>query len=313
MLRRLQSHIAASPHLLVGLAPPDDAAVYQVTPDMAAVLTVDFFAPLVDDPYDFGAISAANAMSDVYAMGGEVALALNVAAFPEDMPEEVVARVLEGGADKVAEAGGVLAGGHTIIDREPKYGLCVLGFVHPQQVLTKAGARPGDRLVLTKPVGTGIVTTAAKNGEARLHHLRAAVGWMKALNRHAMHLARQLRAHAVTDVTGFGLMGHAWEMAEQSKVRLRIWASKVPVLPGALEYARRGIFPGGGHRNLSYYSPRVEVSPKVSEEVRLLMFDPQTSGGLLMAVPASLPSLPAGEHLWEIGDVVEGEGVELLP
>jgi len=279
------------------------------------VVTVDFFPPLVDDPYDFGAIAAANAMSDVYAMGGEVALALNVAAFPEDMPHEVVARILAGGADKVAEAGGVLAGGHTIIDREPKYGLCVLGLVHPREVLAKGGARPGDKLILTKPLGTGIVTTAAKNDQARPHHLRAAVGWMKALNRHAMHLARALGAHALTDVTGFGLLGHAWEMAEQSGARLRLWAGQVPVLPGALEYARRGIFPGGGGRNMAYYGPRVEMSPQVPEEMRLVLFDPQTSGGLLMAVPQVSPSLyvEGGERLWVIGEVVEGEGVEVVP
>ncbi len=314
VLRHLQEHLPASPRLLVGLARPDDAAVYQLTPELAAVLTVDFFAPIVDDPYDFGAIAAANAMSDIYAMGGEVCLALSVAAFPEDMDPQMVVAILKGASDKVAEAGGVLAGGHTLIDREPKYGLCVMGLVHPGQVFTKGGARPGDILVLTKPLGTGVIATALKGGSVRLHHLRAAVGWMKALNRHGMHLARQWGAHALTDVTGFGLLGHACEMAEQSDVRLRIQAGRVPILPGALEYARKGIFPGGGHRNIDHFGPKVKISPQIEDELRLVLFDPQTSGGLLMAVPPSADvTALTGVQVWIIGEVREGEGIEVVP
>ncbi|GBD12910.1 Selenide, water dikinase [bacterium HR24] len=305
------------PDLLVGLASPDDAAVLRLGDDLAAVLTVDFFPPVVDDPYDYGAIAAANAMSDVYAMGGEVALALNVAGFPEDLPRDIVVRILQGGADKVREAGAVVAGGHTVIDREPKYGLCVLGLVHPKQVLTKGGARPGDALLLTKPIGTGIVTTAGKQGVAEPEHLAAAVASMKALNRHAVHVARALGAHAVTDITGYGLIGHAWEMALQSRARLRIRASAVPLLPGTLDYAARGIYSGGGHRNQRYFGPRVQVDESLDEPLRLALFDPQTSGGLLMAVPAGSASRIAAAGVdatvWAIGEVVDGEGVEVVP
>jgi selenide,water dikinase len=321
VLRHLQEHGpgASHPDLLVGLASPDDAAVYRLSDELAVVLTVDFFAPVVDDPYDYGAIAAANAMSDVYAMGGEVAMALNVAAFPDDLPPDIVARILQGGADKVAEAGGVIAGGHTVIDREPKYGLCVLGTVHPRQVLTKGGARPGDVVLLTKPLGTGILTTAAKAGRADPQHLGAAVASMKSLNRHASHLARRLGARAVTDITGYGLLGHAWEMATLSGACLRVRASAVPLLPGALEYAARGIFPGGGQRNRRYYGPRVRLPEGLPEELALALFDPQTSGGLLMAVPAEraaeAPALfgESGLPVWTIGEVVEGESVEVVP
>jgi len=297
----------------VGLATPDDAAVLRLSDELAAVLTVDFFPPVVDDPYDFGAIAAANAMSDVYAMGGEVALALNVAAFPEDLPHEVVARILQGGADKVREAGGVIAGGHSVIDREPKYGLCVLGLVHPQQVLTKGGAQPGDVLLLSKPIGTGIVTTAGKQGTVEPGHLQTAVEWMKALNRHSLHQARELGAHAATDITGYGLLGHAWEMAQASGLRLRIRAGAVPLLPGVLEYAARGVYSGGGHRNLRYFGPRVQIDESLPEPLRLALFDPQTSGGLLLAVPPQAAALLADSVVWAIGEVLVGNGVEVTP
>jgi len=194
--------------LLVGLAAPDDATVYKLSDEQAVVLTVDFFAPLVDDPYQYGALAAANAMSDIYAMGAEVTLALNIAAFPDDMGPDVVAEILRGGADKVAEAGAVIAGGHTIIDSEPKYGLCVMGLIHPEQIYTKAGTRPGDLLYLSKPLGTGIVTTAAKFEEAEPEHLEAAVSSMTLLNRCASHIVREVEAHAMTDITGFGILGH---------------------------------------------------------------------------------------------------------
>ncbi len=303
----------------MGLAVPDDATVYRLNEEQAAVLTVDFFAPLVDDPYDYGAVAAANAMSDIYAMGGEVLLALNVAAFPEDMSPQVIAEILRGGADKVAEAGGLIAGGHTIIDREPKYGLCVMGLVHPQQVLTKAAARPGDRLLLTKPLGTGIITTAAKGNRAQASHLHAAIESMKCLNRHPSHIGRQVGAHAMTDVTGFGLLGHAQEMAAASGVALRIVASRVPVLEGALEYAAQGITTGGEARNRAYFGERVRLQEGIGQELIRVLFDPQTSGGLLFTGPPEAAASAAqrfaesGLSLWEIGQVIAGEGVEVVP
>lgn len=289
-------------------------------------MTVDFFAPLVDDPYAYGAIAAANAMSDVYAMGGEVLLAVNVAAFPEDMPGETIARILQGGADKVQEAGGLVAGGHTIIDAEPKFGLSVLGLVHPQKVLTKAGARPGDVLYLTKPLGTGIITTAAMRDQASPEHLQAAVESMTRLNRHASHIAAAVQAHALTDVTGYALLGHGYEMAAASAqtggrlpgVALRFAASAVPLLDGALEYAGRGIITGGAGRNRKYLAGKVRMAPGVSEALEHVLFDPQTSGGLLMAVaPEKAQDVQArfqaaGLPVWRIGEAVEGEGVEVV-
>ncbi len=280
-------------------------------------MTVDFFAPLVDDPYDYGAIAAANAMSDVYAMGGEVLLALNVAAFPEDMAHETIAKILQGGADKVAEAGGIVAGGHTIIDAEPKYGLTVLGLVHPDRVLTKAGARPGDGLYLTKALGTGIVTTAAMRDEALPEHLAAAVESMTRLNRHASHIVREAGAHALTDVTGYSLLGHAYEMAAASSVGIRIEASELPVLPAALDYAGRGILTGGSGRNRKYLADKVRIASDVPEPLEHVLFDPQTSGGLLFAIPperereTEAAFKAAGLQLWGVGHVIEGDGVEV--
>jgi selenide,water dikinase len=276
---------ARFPDLLVGLDGPDDAAVYRLSDDLAIVQTVDFFPPVVDDPYQYGAIAAANAMSDVYAMGGEVLLALNVTAFPQDLDPAILGRILLGGAEKVAEAGGVIAGGHTLYDAEPKYGLAVTGTVHPQHVFTKAGALPGDALVLTKPLGTGIVLTAARAGDDAAGHAAAAVASMLALNRHASHLARDAHAHAMTDVTGFGLLGHGREMASRSGVRLVIEASKVPALPGALAYAARGIVTGGAGRNREGLAGHIEIAAGLDAAVEHLLFDAQTSGGLLVALP----------------------------
>ncbi len=281
-------------------------------------MTTDFFAPLVDDPYAYGAIAATNAMSDVYAMGGEVVLALNIAAFPEDLPAETVAAILAGGADKVAEAGGILAGGHTIIDAEPKFGLAVLGLVHPQRVLTKAGARPGDALFLTKALGTGIISTAAKQGDAADEHLDTAIESMTRLNRHASHLAREAGARALTDITGYSLLGHGYEMAAASGAALLFNASCVPLLPGALEYAARGITTGGAARNRSYLAGKVSLASGIPEAMEHLLFDPQTSGGLLFAVApenaGQVESLfaVADEPVWRVGDVAEGERVEVV-
>ncbi len=304
--------------MLVGLATPDDAAVFKLSDEQAVVLTVDFFAPLVDDPYSYGAIAAANAMSDVYAMGAEVTLALNIAAFPEDMSTDVISRILQGGMDKVTEAGGIIAGGHTIIDREPKYGLCVLGLVHPEQVLTKAGARPGDLLYLTKPLGTGIITTAAQQDRASSSHLKAAVESMTRLNRHPSHIVREAGGHALTDVTGYSLLGHAHEMAQAGAVHLTFDASRMPVLPGALEYAREGISTGGAARNRSYLKDRVLFSRDVPDDLADVLYDPQTSGGLLFALaPENATDAEgsfgaAGLEVWQVGKVSEGAGVEVV-
>jgi len=310
---------ADHPNLLVGLAGPDDAAVWRISDDVAVVQTLDFFPPVVDDPYVFGAVAAANAMSDVYAMGGEVVLALNIVAFPEDLPPSMLVEILRGGADKVAEGGGVVAGGHTLFDKEPKYGLSVLGIVHPQGIFTRGGARPGDVLLLTKALGTGIILTAAREEKVEPEHLESAVQSMLLLNRHPSHLAREAGAHAVTDVTGFGLLGHARELAKLSGVGLVLRAGAVPVLPGALEYARGGFLTGGGSRNREALAEAVRVEPDVPAEVEDLLYDPQTSGGLLMAVPKRRASWLErrlkgdGFSCWRIGHVEEGEGITVQP
>ena len=301
----------------MGLEVSDDAAVYKINDQVAVIQTLDFFPPVVDDPYDFGAIAAANGMSDVYAMGGEVVLALNICAFPVDLPLEVIAEILRGGAEKVAEAGGVIAGGHTLNDKEPKYGLSVMGLVHPDRVLTKAGARPGDVLVLTKPLGVGIITTALKGQAADPAHVAAAVESMKRLNRQAARVIQQVGVHACTDVTGFALLGHAYEMAEKSGVQLRFHLERLPFLAGALQYAEQQLFPGGTSNNQRAYEHAVRFGPGISEEMQLLLYTPETSGGLLVAVPPErLDTLTglfadAGHPCWVVGDVVEGEGVKV--
>jgi selenide,water dikinase len=323
MLAQVLSHLSGlqnghHPNLLVGLKAPDDATVYKLDDEHAVVLTVDFFAPLVDDPYEYGGIAAANALSDVYAMGAEAVLALNIAAFPADLPSQTVADILRGGADKVSEAGAIIAGGHTIIDAEPKYGLCAMGMVHPDRILTKAGAGPGDAVYLTKPLGTGLVTTAAKFKEAASEHLQAAIQSMSMLNRHASHIVRET-AHAMTDVTGYGILGHAYEMAAAGDVCVRFNASALPMLPGALEYAYRGITTGGAVRNRHYLDGKVGISSEVTEEMRHILFDPQTSGGLLFAVPpAAVAKVDSGFKdtglsVWRVGEVAEGRGVSVVP
>jgi len=306
------------PNLLVGLDPPADAAVYKISDEVAVIQTLDFFPPVVDDPYNYGAIAAANAMSDVYAMGGEVVLALNICGFPPDLPSDVVAEILRGGAEKVAEAGGVLAGGHTLDDKEPKYGLAVMGFVHPDCVLTKAGARPGDALILTKPLGAGIITTALKGQVADPAHVAAAVESMKRLNRDAARLIQQAGVHACTDITGFALLGHTQEMAEKSGVGIRFCLEKLPFLEGARGYAEDWLFPGGTCRNQEHYAPQVRFASGIPEEMQMLLYTPETSGGLLIAVPSEkLEELIAlfnteGQEHWLIGEVVEGEGIEVI-
>jgi len=318
LLLPIEGHI--HPELLVGLGGGDDAAVYRLTPALAIIQTVDFFPPIVDAPYDYGAIAAANAMSDVYAMGGEVLLALNVAAFPDTLPREVLNAILQGGADKVAEAGGLLVGGHTLLDDEPKFGLCVTGIVHPDRVITKAGAQVGDTLILTKPLGVGLITTALRAQEADSEHVQGAVKSMLRLNRAVAQAMQEVGVHACTDITGFALLGHAWEMAERSKVGLKISVSALPLLPGALDYAARGFIPGGLVRNRQYIleNDRAALPEGLSEEMIDLLFCPETSGGLLISVPPDrltrLRELltQRGEEHWVIGEVIEGDRIEVV-
>ncbi len=306
------------PEVIVGLSVSDDAAVYRLNDEVAIIQTLDFFTPIVDDPYDYGAIAAANAMSDVYAMGGEVVLALNICGFPPDLPLEMTREILRGGGEKVAEAGGVLAGGHTIDDEEPKYGLSVMGIVHPDQVWTKAAARPGDVLVLTKPLGVGIITTALKAGQADPAHLAPAVESMKRLNRQAAELIGRVGVRAATDITGFALLGHSYEMAEKSGVGLRFDVSRLPFLPGAREYADLWLFPGGTCNNERAYEHAVTFAPEIEEEMRQLLYTPETSGGLLVAVPpADVDRLvrlfgKASHPCWAVGEVTEGSGIEVV-
>ncbi len=320
VLRPLQGLFRSErfPALLLGLEVSDDAAVYKITDDVAVIQTLDFFTPVVDDPYDYGAIAAANAMSDVYAMGGEVVLALNICGFPPKLPEEIIAEILRGGAEKVLEAGGALAGGHTVDDNEPKYGLAVMGLVHPGRVLTKGGARPGDILALTKPLGVGIITTAAKADAADPAHLPPAVASMQRLNRQAARLAQQVGVHACTDITGFALLGHGSEMAERSNVRLRFDIDRLPFLDGAARYADEWLFPAGTCRNEGCFSPRVTFAADIPEEMRQLLYTPETSGGLLLAVAPEKADLlaaafaDAGEPFWRVGEAMPGTGIEVV-
>ena len=271
------------PNLLVGFDKSDDASVYKLSDELALVQTVDFFPPIADDPYLFGQIAATNALSDVYAMGGEPKLCLNIMAVPETMPREAVHDILRGGYDKVYEAGALITGGHSILDDEPKYGLAVTGFVHPEKMLTNAAARPGDVLVLTKPLGIGVLTSAGKAElltEETVAHMNRL---MTTLNKSARDVMVHHRVHACTDVTGFGLLGHSFEMAQGSDVELHISVGGIDLLPEALEFARMGVLPAGMYRNRTFAEPAVDAGT-VETAVQDLLFDPQTSGGLLMAV-----------------------------
>ncbi len=285
--------------------------------DRAIVVTTDFFTPVVDDPYDYGAIAAANSLSDVYAMGGEPFMALNVAALPTDLPPEFLGEILRGGAEKAREAGVVIAGGHTVKDDEPMYGLIVIGFVSPDKMLTKGGARVGDKLVLTKPLGFGVTTTALKGQVATAEDVAEAVGWMKRLNKQAAQLALEFGAHAATDVTGFSLLGHGWEMASASGVGMRLSYERIPFISCAAKYAGQGLFPGGASDNARYFGWHVQFAPELDDASRMLLFDPQTSGGLLFAVaPDRVDALLARaaevqQPLWVIGDVVEGDAITI--
>jgi selenide, water dikinase len=305
------------PNLLVGLQEADDAAVYQLNDEQALIFTTDFFTPIVDDPFTYGAIAAANAMSDVYAMGGEVLLALNIAAFADCLPRPMLSEILRGGAQKVAEGGGVVAGGHTINDDEPKFGMAVLGLVHPDHIMTKSQAQVGDRLVLTKRLGTGAITTALKRQVATPEHVAGAVDSMLRLNRRAAQIAQQHGIRAATDVTGFSLIGNALEIGGQSGVRIKIHSQAVAFLDGAVQYGERDVLPGGTHNNRNYFGHLVEFSPDVPLHIQLLLLTPETSGGLLLCVPpekinALLADCSAqGQDAWVIGEITTGVGLQV--
>lgn len=301
----------------MGLREPDDAAVWRLDDDRALVVTTDFFTPVVDDPYDYGSIAAANSMSDVYAMGGKPFLALNIAALPDNLPNEISSEILRGGAEKAREAGVVIAGGHTVKDKEPKYGLVVLGFIDPQKMLGKGGLKSGDALVLTKPLGFGVTTTALKREQAGVEDVREAVDWMKRLNSRASQLAVEFGLHGGTDITGFSLLGHGLEMAAASGVSLHLEMKNVPFISCARKYAEMGCFAGGAFDNKAHYDSSVTFSPSIDEENQMLLFDPQTSGGLLLGVPQERLEAflaRAGElsqSAWVIGRVEEGSGIRV--
>ena len=303
----------------MGLAAPDDAAVWRLSEDKAIVVTTDFFTPVVDTAYEYGAIAAANSLSDIYAMGGQPFLALNIAALPDNLPAEISSEILRGGAEKAREAGVVIAGGHTIKDREPKYGLVVIGFVDPRRMISKGGLRDGDALVLTKPLGCGVTSTALKQEKAATEHVREAIEWMSRLNKTAGQLALEFDLRGGTDITGFGLLGHGLEMAQASGVQLRIENSKLPLLGGARAYAEQGIFPGGAFDNKEHAGERVRFDAAISEPEQMLLFDPQTRGGLLLGVPQSkldaFMERAAGlnQPVWVIGGVQAGDGIGVLP
>ena len=304
---------APDPSLIAGLTPPDDAAAYRVSDDLAIIGTLDFFPPLVDDPRTFGEIAAANALSDVFAMGGRVLFALSIAAFPEDLPRDVLTEIFAGASSKVREAGGTLAGGHTIRDPEPKYGLAVIGAAHPEKLLRKGGARLGDRLVLTKPLGTGVLVSGSRQGRTSAADLATAIDGMRHLNRAASEALVATGIHAATDVTGFGLLGHGLEMARGSGMRFVFDAAALPVLAGARELAAAGVETGGAAHNRRFVAPALEIDSNVPVDLVTIAHDPQTSGGLLAAVaPDRVEALElafdaAGVEHWWIGSVAAGE------
>jgi selenide, water dikinase len=312
------------PDLLVGLERSDDAAVYRLNEQQAIIQTVDFFPPIVDDPYTYGAVAAANSMSDVYAMGGQVLLALNVAGFPREFPRSAITRIFQGGADKVAEAGAVIAGGHTVVDKEPKYGLCVTGLVHPGRVTIKGGLVPGHRLFLSKPLGTGVIATAGKAERAKAADMEAAIQSMTRLNRGAAEVLSEIGIAGCTDITGFGLLGHASEMVQASQCGVRIRAFAVPLLPGALDYAAGGNFAGGLGRNRSYLEGLAQegkvalrIAPSLTADQVGLLYDSETSGGLLFSAAAERAQYVRDrfaqrrEVVWEIGEVIPEQAIEI--
>lgn len=277
---------AIDENLIVGIETSDDAAVYKINEDTALIQTIDFFTPVVDDPYTFGQIAATNSLSDVYAMGGEPKLAMNIICFPTCLSPNIMAEILKGGYDKVAEANAILIGGHTVEDDEPKYGLSVSGFIHPSEVLTNCNAKVGDILILTKPIGIGVINTAIKAQLTDDDTYNKAVKTMTTLNKFAKDAMLKIGANSCTDITGFGLLGHTLEMAEGSGVTIKIYSNKVPVLPQAIEYAKMGLVPSGAYSNMGFIGNKVTFSNDVAQEMKDILFDPQTSGGLLISVEA---------------------------
>jgi selenide, water dikinase len=302
---------------MVGLGAPDDAAVWRLDDERALVVTTDFFTPVVDDPYDYGAVAAANALSDVYAMGAEPILALNITCLPPNLPPEMTAEIVRGAAEKVLEAGAVIAGGHSVQDNEPKVGLVAIGLGRPDQIMTKAAARPGQFLVLTKPIGSGVTATALKSEKAQAGHIRQMTDWMKTLNRRAAQTAVALGVHAATDVTGYSLLGHGSEMAAASGVRLHFFTGSVPVLTGARGYAQGNFVPGGTFDNRLHFGPAVEFEAGLDEVDQTLLFDAQTSGGLLVAMDAEAlagwqaAAKEGGLTGWVVGVVEAGSGLRV--
>jgi selenide,water dikinase len=299
------------------LREPDDAAVWRLDEDRAIVVTTDFFTPVVDDAFDYGSIAAANSLSDIYAMGGKPFLALNVAALPDNLPVEISSEIIRGGAEKAREAGVVIAGGHTVKDKEPKYGLVAIGFVDPHKMLSKGGLTVGDALVLTKPLGFGVTTTALKREQANEQDVLEAVTWMKRLNKTASELAVEFDLHGGTDITGYSLLGHGMEMAQASNVSLKFDFASIPFISCARKYANKGAFPGGAFDNKKYFEPRVDFAESIDEPNQMLLFDPQTSGGLLLGVPQEkLESFLArarelNQAVWMIGHVEAGAGISV--
>jgi selenide,water dikinase len=312
---------ARYPNLLRGIDSPDDALVWKIDEERALVHTADFFPPVVDEPHAFGAIAAANALSDVYAMGGTPLFAINLVGFPDDLDPGILSEILRGGAEKVKEAGAVVAGGHTTTDKEPKYGLAVTGMVHPDRILSKGGARAGDVLLMTKPLGAGILTTAGKQQKASAADLDVAIASMARLSASASRLFREAHphVHALTDITGYSLIGHAHEMAHLSKVALRFRMSELPLLPGVEGYATAGIVTGGAKRNASHYGAFVAFAHPLPAWQLDVLYDPQTSGPLLAAVdPSHAPTLvaafrAASEPVWIVGEAFSGTegGIEI--
>ena len=304
---------------MIGLETPDDAAVWRLGGGRVLVVTTDFFTPVVDTPHEYGAIAAANSLSDVYAMGAMPFAALIVAALPPDLPVETSREIIRGLAEKTAEAGAVVVGGHTIQDTEPKVGLVGMGFVEETALLRKNGFEVGDRLVLTKPLGFGVTTTALKQEAATPEDVTEVIQWMERLNRDAAKLAVDFKLKAATDITGFSFLGHAWEMAESAGVGLRVDFERVPFISGAKKYAEAWSFPGGAFDNKLYFGSHVDFDPTIPEEYQVLLFDPQTSGGLLIGVPEEKitdfmsSAQSEGVPVWEVGEVVPGDRIVVAP
>ncbi len=303
------------PDLLVGIDPPDDAAVWKIDETRSIVVTTDFFTPVVDEPYDYGAISAANSLSDIYAMGADPFLALNIAAFPPDLPSDFLSQIIQGAAEKAKEAGVVIAGGHTIQDKEPKFGLVVIGMVETNKILKKSGVQPDDILILTKPLGMGVTTTANKAEKAKKEDIEEAKFWMRKLNKIPSKIATQLSLKAATDITGFSLLGHAYEMADSSKVKIILNSKEIPFINGARYYGEKWFFAGGAADNRLYYEKFIEFSEEIDEVTRMLLFDPQTSGGLLLACPpekyTEFEDTAKSQNMpyWKIGHAIHGTGI----